>query len=440
MKWSIGIILILGFTTKTNAQDTLTIEQAIATALQNNYDIQLAQNDSLIAAINYSYRNAVFLPQVNANAAIVANNNAQRQTYSDNTIKNRTGLKTNNFSSGLSASWLLFDGLKMWISRAKLDEYLQQGSYSIQSQISITISDVIKTYYDIVRQKQLLRNTEEQMTLSSDRLKLSQYKLDIGAGIKPDVLQAQIDYNAQRANQLNQLAIVDQRKQDLNRLMNVPQNLNYEVSDTIPIRDDLVIGELLNNITQTSPDLLLARKNIDIARIGIREARADLFPTVSFTTAYNFNRVSNNSVINPIVQPLFSINRGLNYGLTASIPILNNFTVRRNIKQAELTANYQQIIYKNQQATITNNVLNAYKTYDAMKKIVTISDSSVTLARENLFIERERYRIGNTTFIELRQAEENVANALTALITARYNMKVAETDLLRMKGVLVRRQ
>ena len=440
MKWSIGLLVLLGFTTKTNAQDSLTIEQAIATALQNNYDIQLAQNDSLIAAINYSYRNAVFLPQVNANAAIVANNNAQRQTYSDNTIKNRTGLKTNNFNSGLSASWLLFDGLKMWISRAKLDEYLQQGSYTIQSQISNTISDVIKTYYDIVRQKQLLRNTEEQMTLSSDRLKLSQYKLDIGAGIKPDVLQAQIDYNAQRANQLNQLAIVDQRKQDLNRLMNVPQNLNYEVSDTIPIQNDLVIGEVLNNITQTSPDLLLARKNIDIARIGIREARADLFPSVYFTTAYNFNRVSNNSVINPIVQPLFSINRGLNYGLTASIPILNNFTVRRTIKQAELTANYQQIIYQNQQATLTTNVLNAYKTYDAMKKIVMISDSSVGLARENLFIERERYRIGNTTFIELRQAEENVANALTALITARYNMKVAETDLLRMKGALVRRQ
>jgi outer membrane protein len=440
MKWSIGLIILLGFTIRTKAQDTLTIEQAIATALQNNYDIQLAQNDSLIAAINYSYRNAVFLPQVNANATILANNNSQKQTYSDNTVKNRNGLKTNNFNSGLSASWLLFDGLKMWISRAKLDEYLQLGSYTIQSQISNTISDVIKTYYDIVRQKQLLLNTEEQMTLSSDRLRLAQYKLDIGAGIKPDVLQAQIDYNAQRASQLNQLAIVDQRKQDLNRLMNVPQNLNYEVSDTIPVQTDLVIGDLLNNITQTSPDLLLARKNIDVARIGIREARADLLPTVSFTTAYNFNHVSNNSVINPIVQPLFSTNRGLNYGLTASIPILNNFTVRRNIKQAELTANYEQIIYQNQQATLTTNVLNAYKTYDAMKKIVTISDSSVTLSRENLFIERERYRIGNTTFIELRQAEENVANALTALITARYNLKVAETDLLRMKGALVRRQ
>src|SRR4051794_37220164 len=94
MKWSIGLIVLLGFTSNTNAQDTLTIEQAIATALQNNYDIQLAQNDSLIAAINYSYRNAAFLPQVNANAAIVANNNSQKQTYSDNTVKNRNGLKT----------------------------------------------------------------------------------------------------------------------------------------------------------------------------------------------------------------------------------------------------------------------------------------------------------------------------------------------------------
>ena len=118
-----------------------------------------------------------------------------------------------------------------------------QGNLTIKNQVVNTVAEVIRTYYDIVRQEQQLKNIEEQMTFSADRLQLAQYKLDIGVGIKPDVLQAQIDYNTQKAAQINQLSIIDQRKQDLNRLMNVPQTVDYQVSDTIVVRNDLVLGE-----------------------------------------------------------------------------------------------------------------------------------------------------------------------------------------------------
>lgn len=441
LKRGFGIV-VLFFTGPLFAQDTLhlTVEQAIATALQNNYDIRLSRNDSLITAINYSYRNAAFIPQVNATGTVLANDNAQNQTYEGGVVKSRKGIQSHTANAGLSANWLLFNGFKMFIARNALNDYLEQGSYTIQNQISTSVSDVIKTYYDIVHQKQLLRNVEEQMTLSSARLQLAQYKLDIGVGIKPDVLQAQIDYNQQRASRVNQLAVIDQRKQDLNRLMNVPQTLLYDVSDTIPVDNSLLLSDILNSLNQTSPQLLLARKNIEVAKINVRLARADLYPTVSFTSAYNFARTNNNSVVNPTIQPLLSTNHGFNYGLTASIPILNNFRTRQEIKQAELAVDYQQLIYENQQSTANRDVLNAYRSYLAQKEIVDISDSSVSFARQNLYIERERYRIGNTTYIELRQAEQNVAEAETTLITARYNLKLAETDLLRLKGALVRRQ
>jgi outer membrane protein len=313
-----------------------------------------------------------------------------------------------------------------------------QGSLTIKNQIVNTVSDVIKTYYDIVRQKQELRNIEEQMTLSSDRLQLAQYKLDIGVGIRPDVLQARIDYNTQKAARLNQLATIDQRKQDLNRLMNVPQRLDYEVSDTILVTNDLVLGSLLNNISQTSPALQLARTNVDLARLDVREAKSGRYPTIGFTSAYSFSRSSNNSVVNPVAQPLFSLNRGWNYGLTASVPIFNRFSVRQQIRQAELSVNYRQLQYENQQSIVNTDILNNYRSYIAQKQIVDVNDSSVILARENLTIETERYRLGVTTFIELRQAEENLANAILNAINTRYNLKIAETELLRLHGDLIR--
>jgi outer membrane protein len=435
---SVLILSLLSISSIALAQDTLTVEKAIATALNNNYDILLSKEDSASAAISYEYRNAVFLPTLNASSTVLFNNNAQTSKFTDGTERNRTGLKASNVNAALNLNWTLFDGLRMFILRDRLDVAMVQGSLTIRNQVVNTVSDVIKTYYDIVRQRQLLRAVEELMILSSDRLRLAQYKLDIGVGVKPDVLQAQIDYNSQRAAQINQLSIIDQRKQELNRLMNVPQNVNYQVTDTISVDTDLVLGALLNNIAETSPALQLARTNVDVARLDVREAKALRYPTVSFLSAYSFSRSNNNSVVNPVAQPLFSQNRGINYGVTASIPIFNRFSVRQQIRQAELAVNYRQMQYENQQSIINTDILNNYRTYLAQREIVAVNDSNVVLARENLSIERERYRLGATTFIELRQAEENLANSVAQSITTRYNLKIAETELLRLHGDIIR--
>ena len=431
------VLLLAGIGSASAQTDSLTLETAIATALQNNYDILLSREDSASIAIDNEYRNAVFLPTLNANSTILFNNNNQTQKLPDGSERKRNGIRSNNVNAALALNWTIFDGLRMFIARERLDVRQMQGSLTIKNQVVNTVAQVINTYYDIVRQNQLLRNIEEQMALSSDRLRLAQYKLDIGVGIKPDVLQAQIDYNTQKAGRVNQLSLIDQRKQELNRLMNVGRDLSYKVTDTIIIREDLVLGNLLGNLADVSPALRLLRTNIDLAQLDVRNARALRFPTVSFTSAYNFSRNSNNAVVNNFT-PLFSLNRGFNYGFTASVPIFNRFSVRQQIRQSELSVRYRALELENQQSVLNTGIVNNYRQYLAQKEVIEISDSSVVLARENLNIERERYRLGATTFIELRQAEENLANAITNAITARYNVKLAETELLRLRGELVR--
>ena len=81
---------------------------------------------------------------------------------------------------------------------------------------------------------------------------------------------------------------------------------------------------------------------------------------------------------------------------------------------------------------------NAYRNYQLQKDIVELEESNIALTKENLFIARERYRLAATTFLELREAERSIREAYDRLINARYNMKVAETELLRLKGSFVR--
>lgn len=420
-----------------SAQRTLSLEEAIASALKNNYDILLSKNDSLVAALDYSYRNAVFYPRLNATVGTTWNNNNQKQTLADGSKREQKNLKSNNINAALNLNWTLFDGLKMFATRDKAEELISLGALGIKEQVINTVANVINTYYNIVRQKQLLRAIEEQMSLSQERVKLAQYKLDIGVGAKPDVLQSKVDHNAQRALQLEQQATIAQLKEQLNQAMNVKDAPAYDVTDSIPIDTRLALGDIQAGIENSNPGLQITRKNIDIAGLTLKERRAERWPTVSFNSVYNFTRTSNQTVINPF-SPLFNQSKGFNYGLTAAIPIFNNHTVKRQIQQAELNLRYQQLVLDNQQSQLNLAVVNAFLEYEQQKKALALEEENILLARENVSIVFQVYKLNSTTLIQLKEAEKSLQDAYTRLITARYNTKLAETELLRLKGELVK--
>jgi outer membrane protein len=431
------LIIVLFFPVLVNAQTKmLTVEEAIATALKNNFDIQLSKNDSAVAALDYSYRNAIFLPRVNASLGTSWNNNKQNQEFSNNT-KREGKVKTTNINSSVSLSWTLFDGMKMFATRDKAAELIKLGELGIKEQIINTIASVINTYYSISRQKQLLKAIEEQMSLSQERVKLAQYKLDIGVGAKPDVLQSKVDNNAQRALQLEQQTSIRQLKEQLNQLMNVKDAAPYEISDSIPINTKLSLGDIQNGIEASNPSLLITQKNIAITGFTLKERKAERFPTVSFNSAYNFSRTNNNVALNPAL-PIFNQNRGPNYGLTASIPILNGFNTKRLIKQTELSIKNQQLLFETQKSFLNLSVTNAFMEYEQQKKALALEEENILLAKENVSIVFQVYKLNSTTLIQLKEAEKSLQDAYTRLITTRYNTKLAETELLRLKGDLVK--
>jgi outer membrane protein len=413
--------------------DTLSVDEAISTALQNNFDIMLSRNDSAVAALDYSYRDYALFPRVNGNSTVLFNNNNQKQTLADGTKRDRKGIKSNNINYSVGLNWPVFDGFKMFITRDKMQEILILGELNVKEQVNLTISDVIKTYYSIVRHKQQIKAVEEQMSINEDRLKLARYRLEIGVGVKPEVLQAEIDLNAQRSALLTQGTLMIQLRQQLNELMNVDPLTVYEVQDTIVVDMNIALGDVLGNFEASNPTLRALDKTIDIAELTVKERRAERFPTVSLISAYNFNRTSNQEVINNF-SPLFNLNRGFNYGVTASIPIFNGFNVRRQIRQAELAVGYQQLIYDNNKRQVSTDVMNAFANYELQKRIMVVEEDNMKLVRENLYIVRERYRLAATPYIELREAQRSLEEAYNRLIAARYNLKIAETDLLRLKG------
>jgi outer membrane protein TolC len=251
------------------------------------------------------------------------------------------------------------------------------------------------------------------------------------------VLQGKVDLNAQKAAQLTQQKLISQLKEQLNQVMNVQQNTMYEVGDSIPINTKLSLGDIQSNIEISNPGLLIAQKNIDIAGFTLKERKAERFPTVTFNSAYNFNRNRNQTVLNSF-STLFNRTKGFNYGLTATIPILNNFNSKRLIQQAQLDIQYQKLYFNNQKSLIDLAVINAFSDYEQQKKALALEEENILLAKENVDIIMQVYKLNSTTYIQLREAQKSLEDAYNRLIAARYNTKLAETELLRLKGDLVK--
>ncbi len=429
------VLLLITFSS--SAQRILPLEEAIATALQNNYAIQLSKNDSAVAALDYSFRNAALLPRVNGNLGTTFNNNNQKQRFADGTQKQLNDIRSNNYTAAVQLNWVLFDGLKMFATRDKAQGFIKLGELGIKNQIVNTVAAVITNYYAIVRQKQQLKAIEEQISLSKERVKLAQYKLDIGVGAKPDVLQSKVDLNAQKATRLNLEALTAQLKEQLNQIMNAAANSKYDVSDTIPINMRVALADIQNDIENNNPLLLIAEKNIDIAKFTLKERKAERFPIVSLNSAYNYTRNNNKATVNPF-QPLYSRNFGRNIGFNISIPILNNFTTKRLIKQAALDIQYQQLVYDNQKSIVSLSIINAYKDYELQKMALALEEENILLAKENVDIVFQVYKLNSNTLIQLKEAQKSLQDAYTRLIDARYNTKLAETELLRLKGDLIK--
>jgi outer membrane protein len=419
------------------AQEKVELDQVVALALEQNYDVRLYKSYEQQAATDDKYSVGVLLPVINATGSRTWTSTDQKQRLANNTEKESKGIQSNNLNAGVQLVWTLFDGAKMFATRARLSEIEQQGELNVKAQMVNTIAQVVTNYYNVVRQEQQLKAIIEQMSVSEERVKLADRRLQVGTGAKPELLQAKVDLNAQRTAVLQQETIIQQLKDQLNGLVNMKLPPSYNVADTIIINLDLKQEEIANNIENTNFSLLSYKKNVDVAGFALRERQGERYPLFNFTTSYNYSRVINTQVINDFTL-LFNQNKGLTYGFTMTMPIMNGFNNRRNIQQARILIDRQTILYNQQKTLVDVGVKNAFVNYDNAKKVLLIEEENILVAKENLFISLESFKRGVATFIELRTAQQSLADAYNRLINARYLAKLAETELLRLNSGLLK--
>ncbi|MFN0176738.1 MAG: TolC family protein [Saprospiraceae bacterium] len=432
-----AIALAVGtfISTPTSAQNPSTLllspDEAVRIALEVNYDIRISQADADIARLNNTKGNAGMLPTVN----LVANENftlsAFQQKLANGNEFKEAGAPFNTANAGVQLSWTLFDGRRMQITKRRLEELESLGQTNLQNTVQQTTAAVLQTYYDIVRGRMQERALSEVIALNEERLRIAEARLAAGFAAQTDALQARIDLNQRRADLILQQAATANGKRALNRLLVRAPETAFNVDETLTIAYSPDRNELAQKILSNNPSLVSLQKSAEIAALVVDENRALNKPRIVGNSQLNAVRSDNGAGF-----LLNNTQAGLTVGAGLVVPLYTGGNIKRQVETAKLAAQQSAFRLDNQRLQLETELDVQLTTYLSQQQILGLEEENVRIARENLNVSTERFRVGTTNGLEPQIAQNSLEQALSRRDMVLYNLKASEIRLRLLAGEL----
>jgi outer membrane protein len=453
IRYVFSIFSIIVFLSPAKSQDVLKLEDVIKLTIENNFDIQIAKNNEQIAKNNnniglvgggqstggtVSGGSTGMLPQISIAAGSPQNPLGVGQTISTLKYSNPASditaqkLTSTSYAPSIVGTWYIFDGLKMFVTKKKLDRAEELSSLQYRLTVENTLLTALTTYFQMISIEQFIKSLKTSLILGDDQKKLADQKLKSGTGSNVDVLQTQIDYNNIRVQIIQQQNLLNEQRINLNNILKRSPDINFNVPDTIIIETKPEYASALTNTDENNSSILISKKNIEIDKLGLKEYRANRMPKIGITGNYSFQRTTNDIGFQRLNQ-----NYGYNAGFIFSWTLLNNLTTNTAIKNQTVQIESDNIRLE---ASIIQENGALYKSFLSFQNNLSIMDlekQSVALADQNLTIAVQRFKQGASNYIEYRTVEQSYEDAQFRLSQAAYNTKISELNYLKEQGLLV---
>jgi outer membrane protein len=425
----ISLVLFLFCVAKSSAQEILTIEDAMKIALENNFEIKIAKNNSTISETNVTIGNAGLLPTATAN--IVDNNSVTNSTQvrQDGTSTTLNNAKNNSLTYGVSLGWTVFDGMRMFARYDQLKELQKLGDAELKRTVLMKIGQVNSAYYDLVQQQQQLSALDTTIVISKQRVQLAQNRFTIGKASKLEVLNAQVDLNTDQVALLRQKESYKNAKILLNQYLARDPQIDFTVTDLVTVDNKLVLIDLMDLAKKQNPALEAQVINKRIAELQLKQVKASRYPTVNLTSGYNFSESQSS-----LGFTSENSSKGFNYGFNASLNIFDGLNQHRNEKVAKLQIENSQIAIEQQSMILNTQLSTAFQTYLTNLELIDLEEDNQAIAKQNLDITLDKFRIGAITTLDFRTAQLNYVNAKVRYSNAQYEAKLSEIALKELAG------
>ena len=430
----LGVVLFPASVQAQSVPDTLRLDAAVQRALQNNQQAQIARREVDIAENNVSVGNAGFLPTLTGQAGYSETVASSDQTFLGGQTQNTDGAKTTQSNAGVDLRWTVFDGLRPFATYDRLGAERDRQAAATTEELEALAADVIEEYYDVARRQQQLAVLREAVSVSRERLRIVELQQELGSASDLEVRQARVDLNADSAQVLRQQTELVNAKSRLNRLLgrSGDASVRYAVTSSIAVDTSLGYDSLQETALRQSPALTQAREALQAAQAAKRETRADLFPSLDVTAGYGYSQLDAES---GFLQE--SNSTDFSYGVSLTFDLFDGLNRWRRTQNAEIRTTNARLAVEDVRTRLTTELTSAYERYQNRLRLVRLEQRNLEAVQANVDVALEQFELGTITSVELREVQEQFIQAESRLLTAQFEAKQAEVELLRLSGQLL---
>ena len=437
MKNKLYILLILfcGIISS-KGQSKLTISEAVKNTLENNLEIKYYENLEKISKNNSSILNNNYLPNVQLGTDLNTNiQNIEIETP-DGLSGQLDNSKIDNNNSTISLNYNIIDASGRRFNYKKSKELYSKSKLEVKEIIENTLMQLFSIFFEVGRlteEKNILQNT---LQISKERYKRKLVQFEYGQTNKLEILNAEVDVNSDSINLLNTSKELSNVKRDLNLIMNVNLDNNFEIENSINFTEKAILIDAYSKGIIGNTKFLISEKDIIISNLEDKATRFSYLPTIGLIGSYGWNESIND---NPYAFYKKSFSNGFTAGLS----------VRWNLFSGgkRITANKNsKIYYENTEITkekikleLESEFKNAYQTHLNNIYILEAQEKNLEVNKDNFERNKEKYKIGSISSIEFRNAQLNLLNAQLRENIFRYQAKISELYFLKLSGQIISR-
>lgn len=406
-----GIVLLSG-------REKLTFEDAVATALKQNHQIEIARNTAAIAGNNVNIGNADLLPTLSLSGGT---------TYEDSRTESTTA------TAQLQTSYTLFNGLGNFYQYKKLQAGGRLGELEARDLIEATLLQVSGAYYGAASAYENFRIARDLLAISKERLDRAEKRSVYGRARTIDVLSARVDYIADQVTVTQAQFAFDETRRSLNVLLNRDIDFDFVVETDVVFRDDYDQKALISSALSRNSAYLAAEERFQQSRYDWKIARANHLPRLALSASYGYNKYTSGLDLG-----LSGMDNNFRIGASLNLDLFNGFktTIRR--QNARLTLKNRELAREQARLNLEKDVISAYEAYKNSLLVLDLEKGYVEAAELNFKRTRELYELGQVTTTQFREAQLNLIKARSNLSDAKYDTRLREIEMLRLTGQLIK--
>jgi outer membrane protein len=425
------MILVVGSYADATSAQLLTVEEAIRVGLKNNYAIQIARNAAESAGKQRALGRAEFMPTVDANAGY----NLSSEDVETNSPFSFGNSDTENWSASAALNWTVFDGFRMFAERSRYENLARLGETQARQTIENAVVAIMRAYFNVVQQEQLLHVFRQSRDISKTRLEKEELRSELGGASSTDLLNARVAFNADQAAFLTQQLQVTIARENLNTLLGRDPGVDFEVTPEFEVpaleRD---ADQILRQAEHRNTALAAAAYQKAIAEKQVTTASSRFLPKVSLNASASYADRTVASDREDFTNDITTQTTNYGLGLQLSLNVFNGFRDGVAVQQARIEANNRTLALRDAHNQLAGQVSQAIKTFRQRLELVELETQNVEAAQRNLELMQDRYRLGSATSLEFRDAQVSLNRALNALIVARYQARISRLELDRLTG------